>query len=278
MDKSVSHGAFLYSKSVDHIMEKDIMTCLLSHFPADDSAILPYDEFIKEEDKYYIKWVFDSLDRDFRALIERAYQLISVPWPEIRWHEVANLGGLREGRYLPQYTNRKTFLHIFPSLIRFTYMYSSLSEEEADGCSDLLQNFIDNRLISYSISTHWMPYSMGDDKKWLLEFYDSLHEEVVQLVYAALKSYAKEDPLFAWEAIYSYWYKGFLPLARRSRCGISEMETEITPLLLAHFPTDHYVSLTYDEFIHEGGGCFYESEHDAESAYLFGSVRFHPDP
>ncbi|MDR2031588.1 MAG: hypothetical protein LBP86_04880 [Azoarcus sp.] len=243
-------------------MEKDITTLLLSHFPTDDSVVLTYDEFLEKDSVCYIECIFDW-DRDFHTLMERAYRLISVPWPEIRWREMANLGGGGEGRMIPQFINRKTFLHVFPSLIHLVYMCPSSYEEEAFACFDLLLNFISSRLILHSIT---------DERKWQFEFYDSLHEDVVRLVYVALKKVAKIDPILAWEAIYSYWYKGFLPLVRRSRCGISEMETEITPLLLAHFPVDSFATLTYDDFIHEGGGCFYESEDDAKNAYRLVSV------
>jgi hypothetical protein len=242
-------------------MEKDITALLLSHFPADDSAVLAYDDFIEKEDAWYVECLFEW-NSDFYASVERTYQLISVPWPEIRWHEVANIGGGREGKMIPQFINRKTFLHVFPSLINLTYMCPSL-HEKATGYPYLIWNFINNRLILHS---------MPNDRKWQFEFYDSLHEDVVKVVYVALKSFAKEDPMLAWEAIYSYWYKGFLPLTRRSHCEISDMETEVTPLLLAHFQMDRFAALSYDEFTSEGGGCFYESERDTENAYRLISV------
>jgi hypothetical protein len=235
-------------------MRKDITTLLRTYFPIDEPAVLTYDEFIEKDGACYIEGLFEW-DRNFHAMTEKAYRLISVPWPEICWCEVvAELGTIE----IPQFVNRKTFLHIFPSLINLVYMYPMLSEKEATACSYLLWSFVGNRLILHSIT---------DERKWQFEFYDSLHEEVVKLIYTSLKGIAKKDPMLAWEAIYSYWYKGFLPLTRRSHCGISEMETEITPLLLVHFPVDCFATLTYDEFIHEGGGCFYESKHDIENAY-----------
>ena len=237
-------------------MEKDITTFLLSHFPIDGS--LTYDEFTEREDTYYVESLFDG-GLDFYALVERVYRLISVPWPEIRWREVVDMGSIE----FTQFINKKTFLHVFPSLINLISIYPSFSEEEARRHSYLVWNFINSRLILHATK---------DERKWQFEFYDSLHEDVVKLVYAALKGIAKDDPMLAWESIYSYWYKGFLPLTRRSRCGISEMETEITPLLVAYFPVDDSATLTYDEFIDEGGGCFYESEQDAENAYQLISV------
>jgi hypothetical protein len=235
---------------------KDITTFLLSHFPVNSSA-LTYDEFIEKEGAYYVECLFD----ESRASLERTYQLISVPWPEIRWREVVNMGSTE----FSQFINRKTFLHVFPSLINLISIYPSFSEEEAGRYSYLVWTFINSRLILHTIK---------DERKWLFEFYDSLHEDVVKLIYVALKNIAKTDPIFAWEAIYSYWYKGFLPLTRRSRCGISEMETEITPLLLEHFPVDTSVTLTYDEFTDEGGGCLYESVQDAENAHQLVSVSW----
>jgi hypothetical protein len=245
-------------------MKKGISTFLLSHFPTGDSAVLTYDEFIEKQGIYSVECLFEW-DRNFHALVEKLYQLISVPWPEIRWYDVLNMGASGEGRMIPQFINKKTFLHVFPSLINITYMYPLLSEEKLE-CHlyDLLSNFITNRLILHPVE---VPYPMPYDKKWQFDLYDSLHEDVVKFTYIALRRIAKYDPMLTWEAIYSYWYKGFLSLPHRSCCEISKMETEITPLLLAHFPMEDFTALTYDEFIEEGGGCFYESEHDAGSAY-----------
>jgi hypothetical protein len=258
-------------KETEAVVEKDVIIFLLSHFPMDEPAALGYDEFIEKHGNYSVRSLFEW-DRSFHTLVEKAYQLISVPWPEIRWRDVVDVGSSGEGRMIPQFINKKTFLHVFPSLINLTYTYPSLSKEET-GCHlyDLLWNFITYRLTLHPVLT---PGPIADDREWLFDFYDSLHEDVVKLVYVALKNIAKNDPMLAWEAIYSYWYKGFLPLTCRSRCGISEMETAITPFLLAHFSADDYPALTYNEFINEGSGCFYESENDAERAYRLVSLSW----
>jgi hypothetical protein len=154
----------------EYFMGKDIIPLLLQHFPVDAPALLTYDEFIEREEVLYVECLFDW-DRDFHALTEGVYHLISVPWPEIRWREVVDV---RSTQDLPRFINKKTFLHVFPSLINLTYMCSSLSEEEAGRYSCLVWSFITSRLVLHPVA---------DDRKWLFDFYDSLHEGVVKLVY-----------------------------------------------------------------------------------------------
>jgi hypothetical protein len=158
-------------------MEMDIRDAILKHFPADERLV--YEDFMCDDiASYYYR---------NESRIRRVFELISCPWTEIQWAEVTKIDfdgeGSHDGYLVIPVLNRKSFIHVFPSLL----------VEVAENIS---------MTADYFVSTHLDLRSVFRD--WELEFYFSCSEDIVRLVNRALR---ENGAPWAQDAIDVYWHE-----------------------------------------------------------------------
>jgi hypothetical protein len=169
-------------------MAQNITDLLLEKFSLEQSYSLSYEEFISPSDmQLYVRSIYD----DEPGLTKTAFDLIAHPWPEIYWPTIAGLG--IGGWMITSFLNKKSFIYVFPSLLKFIHVFRALPKDENTGPASLmLDSFIENCLNLRNVC-----------EDWKLEFYFSFDDDTIKLVAAILKE--QNSPL-AEDAIESYWH------------------------------------------------------------------------
>jgi formylglycine-generating enzyme required for sulfatase activity len=152
---------------------KKLTELLLKFFPA--SERLSYDDYITDD-------MVRNLYGD-RVIIEKYFQMISVPWTEISWKEVENtrLTDFSSGLMVLPLLSPKGFAHVFPSLLAETVK--------------------DNKIYlfyEYFVAEHLNLHNVIKD--WEKDFYFSLPDDVKKIIGFILRTGGSD------ETLESYWH------------------------------------------------------------------------
>jgi len=175
---------------------KDNVTDSLSRNFSDKER-LTYEDFIHEDEKG-----MDILSHVYEyneGVQKLAFDKISRPWLEICWPDVADIGGSgSDSWFLPAFLNKKSFIHLFPSLLNFIYIAPKIREDKiSTGCEMFLNCFVTQLDLNFV------------KQDWKKEFYFSLSEEMKKTVCLILESLVCVTWImdYAKDALESYWHQ-----------------------------------------------------------------------
>ena len=179
-------------------MTERITRFLLKNFP--DRSELSYEDFTLTgiDEPAWRSHAIEcyAYDGD-QELADRAFEIISRPWPEIDWFEIGP-GGAR----VPTFLNKKSFLHAFPSLLNYLHI---LPPSGTHGGDILASSFI-ARLDLNHLSRFERDLNAEGTFNWMREFYFSLDEEVKKVIREILLLSGQKEPRpYAEDALASYW-------------------------------------------------------------------------
>jgi len=149
-------------------MKENALKLLLQYFPVGGS--ISYDEFIYTESGGGMLMHNFDCDEDKQL---QGFKLISRPWTEIDWLAVTKIDG--DCWMLPISLNKKTFIHVFPSLLNFISVAESMNEITTLG--ELLADCFVDQLKYEKVR-----------QDWKREYYSSLSGDIKRLVYFTLKN------------------------------------------------------------------------------------------
>lgn len=194
-------------------MTENITEFLLEHFPERDE--LSYEDFTRAGDGDIV-WKNDTIRwyayDDDQELAERAFRVISRPWPEIDWFEIQVGSGS-----VPMSLNKKSFIHAFPSLLNYLYIL----KDDKYGI-DLAGNFADQLDLKRLRDVEKEVY--GDRKvfDWKREFYASFSNDIKQVICKILVLRCEEY------ALASYWGRFAEVNMIKYDLGMSNLDLKIT--------------------------------------------------
>jgi len=158
-------------------MTQEITQFLLEHFP--DRGMLSYEDFTRarEGELSCMNDAITCVAYDYdNELGERAFRIISRPWPEIDWFEIGSGGWM-----VPMFLNRKSFIHAFPSLLNYLHLLTQVYPREFDKNGELSFNFIDT--LDLNEQKRREDEVRGEGAfDWRRAFYFSLPEEVKKII------------------------------------------------------------------------------------------------
>jgi formylglycine-generating enzyme required for sulfatase activity len=153
-------------------LQKNLIELLLKHFPEN---YISYEDFVSDD---MMRKLYGDKD-----IIEKYFQLLSVPWTRISWLDVANTQFKDvSGLVILPLLSPKGFAHVFPSLLL------GLTIDNVSHLLDENSSFIE-QLDLREI-----------DKEWKKDFFISLNNEVKEIVSLIMHIGGST------EAIESYWH------------------------------------------------------------------------
>ena len=173
------------------MMENKITEFLLENFP--DRETLSYDEFIHHEaGMALISHIYDYDE----TLQESAYRVISHPWPEIYWPDIADIGGPGSDSWmLPAFLNKKTFMHSFPSLLNFLFILPTVGYSKISTNCEMFFNDFMSELNPREVR-----------QEWKREYYYALNVDVKKVICKILTLSQEREPMgYAKDTLASYW-------------------------------------------------------------------------
>ncbi|MDR2128702.1 MAG: hypothetical protein LBP52_06515 [Burkholderiaceae bacterium] len=180
-------------------MTECITQFLLENFP--DRSELSYEDFTlaSVDEPAGFDHAIECCAYDYdKELAERAFRIISRPWPEIDWFQIAPGGGM-----VPMFLNKKSFLHAFPSLLNYLCILAPPGIGE--GGDNLASNFVERLDFNHLAFLEKEIWGEGAFN-WIREFYFSLSGDVKKMIYKILVlSEQKERTGYAEDALASYW-------------------------------------------------------------------------
>ncbi|MDR2881049.1 MAG: hypothetical protein LBV29_04035 [Azoarcus sp.] len=140
---------------------------LLTYFP--NKERLSYEEFTHGDGhgKNLLLYVFDSDENAQRC----AFEIISSPWTEIDWLILSAIGGAGSDIWmLPSFLNKRSYIHVFPSMIYLLYNEKKYDINSNPSIGLLLECFED-QLTGRGLKCNWKR-----------DFYLSLDNNVVKVI------------------------------------------------------------------------------------------------
>jgi hypothetical protein len=175
-------------------MTENFTRFLLEHFP--ERGTLSHENFTRAstDEPIVMNDAVECYAYDYdRELAERAFTIISRPWPEIDWFQIGSGGWM-----VPIFLNRKSFLHAFPSLLNYLHIISS-NPDQSDMLTDICVQTLDLDYLKRDETEIW-----GEGVfDWKRNYYFSLNADVKK---AICKILLRLDDFYdAKDALASYW-------------------------------------------------------------------------